>query len=98
MWQLVLASGAIGALVSLYNLYRYYKAESKLHNESQTLAKWSVLFGLSGIVLMFIGSAIGLLLGLIALPGRKYTALAKIGIVLSILTAIPWVMVLVLGG
>ncbi len=97
VWQVVIGSAIGGALISVYQLYKAYLKESKEHNESQRMAKWSVVFGLSGIVLIFLGSVIGLVLGIISIRGKKYKALSKLGILLSILTALPWLLVIVLG-
>ena len=96
-WQVVIGSGIGGALISICSLYKQYLKESKEHNESQKLAKISILVGLSGIIIVFVGSAIGILLGVLSMRGKKYKALSKIGIVVSVLTALPWILVLVLG-
>lgn len=96
-WQIIIGSGIGGALLSLYSLYKSYLNESKENNEKQGLAKTSILFGISGIILVFLGSFIGIALSLIAMRGKKYKALAKIGFVVSILTALPWILVIVLG-
>lgn len=71
--------------------------ESNAHNESQKMAKLSMIFGISGIIFIFLGSAIGIILGIISMRGKKYKALSKIGIALSILTLLPWLLVLTLG-
>ena len=96
-WQIVIGSGIGGALLSIYSLYKSYVAESKQHNESQKMAKASIIIGLLGIIFVFIGSIIGIVLGLLSMRGKKYKALSKIGIVVSILTMLPWLLVIVLG-
>ena len=96
-WQVVIGSGIGGALISIYSLYKQYLKESKEHNESQKLAKISILVGLSGIIIVFVGSVIGIFLGVLSMRGKKYKALSKIGIMVSVLTALPWILVLVLG-
>lgn len=96
-WQVIIGSAIGGVLISLYKLYRSYLQESKAHNENQRLAKWSVIFGLSGIILVFLGSIIGLIFGIISVRKNKYKALSKIGITLSILSVIPWLLVIIFG-
>ncbi len=96
-WQVIIGTSIGAVLLSLYKLYKSYAIESKEHNESQKMAKWSIIFGISGIILMFIGSIIGIILGLISMKGKKYTTLSKIGIAVSILTLLPWLLVAVLG-
>ena len=96
-WQVVIGSGIGGALVSLYLMYKSYIKESKDHNEKQTLAKASIIFGLSGVILVFVGSVVGIILGFVSMRGKKYKALSKIGIILSILTALPWIFVVLFG-
>jgi hypothetical protein len=66
--------------------------------EDQKLAKLSIIFGLSGILLAFLGSLIGLILGIISLKGKKLKHLSYIGISISILSLIPWLLVIILGG
>jgi hypothetical protein len=96
-WQVIIGSAIGGALISVYQLYRAYIKESKEQNENQKLAKWSVIFGLSGIILVFLGSIIGLVLGIISVRKYRYKALSKIGIALSVLSAIPWLLVIMFG-
>lgn len=96
-WQIVIGSGIGGALLSIYSLYKMYIKESKEHNESQKLAKASIVFGLLGLILAFLGSLVGIVLGVISMRGKKYKALSKIGIAVSILTMLPWLLVVVLG-
>ncbi len=96
-WSIVIGSGIGGALISIYRLYRFYLQESKENNEKQGLAKASILVGLSGIILVFMGSIVGITLGIISMRGKKYRALSKIGIAVSILTALPWLLVVILG-
>ena len=97
-WQVVIGSGIGGVLVSLYLMYKSYTKESKEHNEKQSMAKASILFGLSGLFLVFAGSIVGIVLGFISMRGKKYKALSKIGIIVSILTALPWILVVLLGA
>lgn len=96
-WQIVIGSGIGGALLSIYSLYKMYVNESKENNENQKMAKASIIFGLLGFILVFVGSIIGIVLGIISMRGKKYKALSKIGIVVSILTMLPWLLVIVLG-
>lgn len=96
-WQIVIGSGIGGVLFSIYSLYKMYVEESKEHNENQKMAKASIIFGLLGFILVFVGSIIGIILGVLSLRGKKYKALSKIGIVVSILTALPWLLVVFLG-
>lgn len=96
-WSVVIGSGIGGAFYSIYQLYRAYLQESRKNDEKQGLAKASIVIGLSGIVLAFAGSLVGIVLGIISMRGKKYRTLSKIGIAVSILTALPWLLVLVLG-
>ncbi len=98
VWQVVIGTGIGGALLSIYSLYKMYINESKDHNENQKMAKASIIFGLLGFIFVFIGSIIGIILGLLSMRGKKYKALSKIGIVVSILTMLPWLLVIVLGA
>ena len=97
-WQVIIGTGIAGALLSVYSLYRMYVQESKEHNESQKMAKASIIFGLSGIILIFLGSTVGIILGVLSMRGKQYKALSKIGIAVSILTMLPWLLVLVMGA
>jgi ABC-type methionine transport system permease subunit len=96
-WQVVIGSGIGGALLSIFGLYKSYLKESKENNEKQGMAKASILVGLSGIIFVFIGSIVGIILAIISMQGKKYKALSKIGLVVSILTALPWILVIILG-
>lgn len=96
-WQIVIGSGIGGALLSIYSLYKLYVNESKENNENQKMAKASIIFGLLGFILVFVGSVIGIILGLLSMRGKKYKALSKIGIAVSILTALPWLLVVLFG-
>lgn len=96
-WQIAIGSGIGGALISIYSLYKAYLKESKENNETQRLAKISIIAGLSGIILVFIGSIAGIILGIISMKGKKYKVLSKIGIMVSVLTMLPWLLVVVLG-
>lgn len=96
-WQIIIGSGIGGALLSIYSLYKSYLKESKESKENQKMARASIIAGLSGIILVFVGSAAGIVLGIISMKGKKYKALSKIGIAVSILTMLPWLLVIVLG-
>lgn len=96
-WQIVIGSGIGGTIFSIYGLYKSYLKESKENNENQRRAKFSVIAGLSGIILIFIGSLAGIILGIVSMKGKKFKTLSKIGIMVSILTMLPWLLVLVLG-
>ncbi|MCF6185002.1 MAG: hypothetical protein L3J56_10370 [Bacteroidales bacterium] len=95
----VIIGFAIGSIIlAIYKYYKAYVLESKESNESQKMAKASIIFGLSGIILIFIGSIIGIILGLISMRGKKYKALSIIGIMVSVLTLLPWLMILLFGA
>jgi len=96
-WQIVIGSGIGGALLSIYSFYKLYLKESNENNENQKMAKASIIIGLSGIILVFVGSILGILLGIVSMRGKKYKALSKIGIMVSVLTMLPWLLVIVLG-
>jgi len=96
-WQIVIGTGIGGALFSIYSFYKMYLQESKENNENQKMAKASIIFGLLGFILVFIGSIIGIILGLLSMRGKKYKALSKIGIAVSILTALPWLFTILFG-
>ena len=96
-WQVFIGIGIASVLISIFRLYKAYIRESKESGESQKLAKWSIIFGLSGIVLVGLGSFLAILLGAISMRGKKHKALSKIGIMLGILTLLPWLMVFI-GG
>ena len=96
-WQIVIGSGISGVIISIYSLYKSYLKESKENNESQRMAKVSIVAGISGIILVFAGSVLGIILGIISMRGKKYKALSKIGIAVSILTMLPWLLVIILG-
>ncbi|WP_346855620.1 DUF4190 domain-containing protein [uncultured Draconibacterium sp.] len=96
-WQIVLGSGIGSALFSIYTLYKMYLTESKEHNENQKMARASIIVGLLGIIFVFLGSLVGIVLGFLSMRGKKYKTLSKIGIAVSILTALPWLLVIVLG-
>ena len=96
-WQIVIGSGIGGALLSIYSLYKMYLTESKENNENQKMAKASIIFGLLGFILVFVGSVIGIILGFLSMRGKKYKALSKIGIAVSILTMLPWLLIVLFG-
>jgi len=97
-WQIIIGLGIASTLISIFQLYRSYLRESKKNGESQRMAKWSIFFGLSGIILIGLGSFVGMLLGLISLKGKKHKALSKIGVAVSVLTLLPWLLVFLLGS
>ena len=96
-WQIIIGSGIGGVLISIIGLYKSYMKESKEHNESQRMAKASIIIGLLGIILVFVGSIVGIILGILSMRGKRYKALSKIGILVSILTMLPWILVVLLG-
>lgn len=96
-WKVIIGISAAGAILSIFRLYKSYLKESKDSGESQRLAKWSVFFGISGIILVGLGSFLAILLGFISMKGKKHKALSKIGIVLGILTLLPWIAVIIFG-
>ena len=96
-WQVVIGTAIASLLITLYGLYRSYVRESKKHGEKQGLAKISIFLGLSGIILVGVGSLLGITFGFISMRGKHYRALSKLGIVISILTFIPWVLVYFFG-
>lgn len=85
-------------ILNLYWLYKNYKKESKKNDEKQTLATISIVIGLTGIVTFGIGSVLCIILALISMSGKKYKALSKIGVFVSILTMLPWVAVMIFGA
>ena len=96
-WQIVIGTGIGGVLCSIYSLYKQYMQESKTNNEKQTLAIWSIMIGLSGILLAFIGSILGIILALLSMRGKNHRALSKIGLLISMLTLLPWFLVVFIG-
>lgn len=96
-WQVVIGTSIGGLLIAVYGFYKDYVSTSKEHNESQVMATLSIVFGLSGLFLVVMGSAIGLILGFKSRKGKKYKALANIGIFLSFLTLLPWIAVFIWG-
>lgn len=96
-WQVIIGSGIGVLLLTIFGFYRAYSRESQEHNEKQGMAKASILFGLSGLLLVGVGSLIGIILGFLSMHGKQYKALSKIGILISILTLLPWVLILILG-
>ncbi len=97
-WQIIMGIGIATTLLSIFQLYRSYLRESKKSGESQRMAKWSIFFGLSGIILIGLGSFVGILLGVISMKGNKHKSLSKIGVAVSILTLLPWLLVVLLGA
>jgi len=96
-WQIVIGTGIGGILYSIYSLCKQYVQESKTNNEKQILATWSIIIGLSGIVLAFVGSILGIIIAIFSMRGKKYKTLSKIGILISCLTLIPWLLVILNG-
>ena len=56
-----------------------------------------LIIGLTGILTFGIGSIIGILLALISMIGKKHKTLSKIGLMISILSMVPWVLVIIFG-
>ena len=96
-WQIAIGTRIGGVLYSIYSLYKQYIEESKANKKKQTLATWSIIIGLSGIIFAFIGSISGILLALLSMKGNKHKALSKIGLLISILTLLPWLLVVFIG-
>ncbi|MBN2789843.1 MAG: DUF4190 domain-containing protein [Candidatus Delongbacteria bacterium] len=94
-WQVIIGIGIGGLILVLYGFYKDYLKACKENHENQTMAKWSIVFGLSGLFIIGVGSIIGLILGFISKNGKKHKALSNIGIILSILTLLPWIGVLI---
>jgi len=94
-WQVIIGSAIGGLLLEIYLLYKSYARKSVASNESQRMAKASIIFGLSGIILIFIGSIIGIILGLLSMRGKKHKGLSIIGIIISVLTLTPWILMLI---
>lgn len=96
-WQIVIESGIERGVYSIYSLYKQYVQESKANNEKQTLATWSIIIGLSGIIFAFIGSILGLILSILSMRGKKHKALSKTELPINLLTLLPWLLVVFLG-
>lgn len=96
-WQVIIGTGIGGLLFEIYRLYRFYLKESKENNENQRGAKTSIWLGISGLILPFVSSAAGLIVGFLSMRGKRYKTLSKIGIFVSLLTLLPWLLVLILG-
>lgn len=96
-WQVAIGIGVGGLLVEIFRSYRQYVRISKDDNEHQKLAKWSIIIGILGIISLGLGSIVGIILGFISMKNKKNKALSRIGIIVSILTLIPYILVLVLG-
>ncbi len=90
--QIILGVAIIGFLIILYGLYRTYVRESKNHGQKQTAATWALIFGFLGLIIPFIGSLIGLTLGILSWK-KEYNALSKFAIGVSVLTFIPWLII-----
>jgi len=96
-WQVVIGTAIGGALVNIFWFFKQYLKESKESDEKQTLAIWSIVLGLAGIVTLGITSIIGLALALVSMRGKKHKALSIIGLTVSVLTMLPWLAVIVFG-
>ena len=96
-WQVLIGTGIASGIIAIIALYRTYLRESKAIGESQKLAKWSIIISLSGIILIGIGSIIGIILGIVSMKGKKLRALSWIGIILGAITLLPWLAVMIFG-
>jgi len=96
-YQVVIGTAIVSILITIYGFYKSYLKTSKEDNESQTMAKWSIIFGLSGIILAFVGSIIGIILALLCMRNKKHKGLSILGLSISILTILPWFLLLING-
>lgn len=96
-WQVLIGIVIASAIISIFRLYKIYVRESMKSGENQKLAKWSIFFGISGIILVGLGSLLAIILGIISMKGKKHKSLSKIGIILGILSFLPWLMVWMFG-
>jgi|GEM_PF-2795410 len=96
-WQVVIGSAIGGLLLNLYWFYKQYVREIRKSNEKQTMATWSIIVGLTGIVTLGITSIIGLILAIMSMRGKTHKALSIIGITVSTLTMLPWLVVIIFG-
>ena len=85
-WQVVIGSAIGGLILNIYWFYKQYVSESEKSNEKQTMATWSIILGLAGIVTLGITSILGAILALVSMRGKKYRALSIIGLSVCILT------------
>ena len=97
-WTVTLGTLIGGVILAIYRFYKDYISESKKDGESQKMAVVSVILGASGILLFGITSIIGFILGIIVVIRKKNKALGKIGMVVSLLTLMPWLMVIIFGA
>jgi len=97
-WQVIIGTGIGEVILNLFWLLKHYVIESKESGEKQTMAIWSIVAGLAGIITLGITSLIGLILSLISMRGKKHKTLSIMGLVVSILTMLPWLAVLVFGA
>jgi hypothetical protein len=95
-WQIVLGFGIGTLVIVLYGMYKSYIKTAEENNENLKLAKISIIFGASGIVFIFLGSLVGITLAVISFRRNKYRALSIIGFVVSLLTMLPWLLVVLL--
>jgi hypothetical protein len=96
-WQIVIGTALGGAILNIFWFLKQYLRESKESDEKQTMAIWSIAAGLTGIITFGITSIIGLILSLTSMRGRKHKALSVIGLTISLLTMLPWLVVMVFG-
>jgi hypothetical protein len=96
-WQVFLGTGIASAIIAIIALYKAYLRDSKASGESQKLAKWSIIISLSGIILIGVGSIVGIILGIVSMKGKKLRALSWIGVILGVLTLLPWLAVMIFG-
>lgn len=96
-WQVIIGACIGGLLLNIFMLYKQYVQESTESGESQKLASWSIIIGLSGLIFFGITSVIGIIFALISMRGKKHRALSKIGLYVSVLTMLPWIVVIILG-
>ena len=97
-WQVVLGSAAGGLILNIYWFYKQYVSDREASNEKQTMAIWSIVIGLTGIVTIGVTSIIGIILAILSMHGKSYRALSIIGLSVSVLTLLPWLSVIVFGA
>ena len=95
-WQIVIGFGIGTLVIVLFGMYKSYIKAAEANNENLKLAKLSIIFGASGIVFIFLGSIAGIVLSIISFRRNSYKALSIIGLIVSILTLLPWLLVVIL--
>jgi uncharacterized membrane protein len=70
-WQVIIGTAIGGLLLNIYWFYKQYVTESKEHDEKQTMATWSIILGLTGIITFGITSIIGLILAFISMHKKN---------------------------